>query len=153
MFRDGADVLVILAEHVRQLLSFVLDRVMKNKLVLTLFCGVAVYCWIDHSRQARDLVGSESVYAANAASSKMQAVGHPTFASPHASPIRVLDRFVFVVNTPSDTVDVINADTREITKRINVGIDPVSLATKQVLVELDQLEEGSGSCVVVTSHL
>jgi len=103
---------------------------MKKKISLVLFCSLLAYVWIDHSRQARDLVGSESVYAANAASSKMQAVGHPTFASPHASPIRLLDRFVYVVNTPSDTVDVVNADTREITKRINVGIDPVSLAVR-----------------------
>ena len=92
---------------------------MKKKISLVLFCSLLAYVWVDHSRQASDVVGSERVYATNAASSKMQAVGHPTFASPHASPIRLLDRFVFVVNTPSDTVDVINADTREITERIN----------------------------------
>ncbi len=103
---------------------------MKKKISLVLFCSLLAYVWVDHSRQASDVVGSERVYATNAASSKMQAVGHPTFASPHASPIRLLDRFVFVVNTPSDTVDVINADTREITERINVGIDPVSLAVR-----------------------
>ena len=38
-------------------------------------------------------------------------VGHPSFVSPHASPIAVSDNSVFVVNTPSDTLDVIDAKT------------------------------------------
>jgi YVTN family beta-propeller protein len=58
------------------------------------------------------------------------AVGHPTFVSPHASPIAVGGRFVFVVNTPSDTVDVINTGTRKIVARVNVGIDPVGIAVR-----------------------
>ena len=37
---------------------------------------------------------------------------------------------MFVVNTPSDTVDVIDAKSRKITRRIDVGIDPVSLAVR-----------------------
>jgi YVTN family beta-propeller protein len=57
-------------------------------------------------------------------------VGHPTFVSPHVSPIAVIGGDVFVVNTPADTVDVIDAESREITARINVGIDPVSLAIR-----------------------
>ena len=57
-------------------------------------------------------------------------VGHPTFASPHASPIAVHDGDVFVVNTPADTLDVIDAETREVRTRINVGIDPVSVAVR-----------------------
>jgi hypothetical protein len=36
-------------------------------------------------------------------------VGHPTFLSPQASPIARVDGFVFVANTPADTVDVIQA--------------------------------------------
>jgi len=58
------------------------------------------------------------------------AVGHPTFVSPHASPIAVRDGLVFVVNTPSDTVDVINTGTRKIVARVNVGIDPVGIALR-----------------------
>ena len=58
------------------------------------------------------------------------AVGHPTFMSPHASPIVVNGNYVFVVNTPSDTVDVIDTETRVIVKRINVGIDPVGIAVR-----------------------
>ncbi len=56
--------------------------------------------------------------------------GHPTFASPHASPISLHDSTVFVVNTPADTVDVIDVQTRKIRTRIHVGIDPVSVAVR-----------------------
>ena len=51
-------------------------------------------------------------------------IGHPSFLSPHASPIAVHGGRVFVVNTPSDTVDVISAKTGKIGARIDVGIDP-----------------------------
>lgn len=57
-------------------------------------------------------------------------VGHPTFASPHASPIAVHEGDVFVVNTPADTVDVIDGETRKVRERINVGVDPVSVAVR-----------------------
>ena len=57
-------------------------------------------------------------------------VGYPTFVSPHASPIAIHGGDVFVVNTPSDTVDVIDRETRKIRARINVGIDPVSIAVR-----------------------
>jgi YVTN family beta-propeller protein len=58
------------------------------------------------------------------------AVGHPTFVSPHASPIVISGGHVFVANTPSDTVDVIDAKTRKILARVNVGIDPVGIAVR-----------------------
>jgi YVTN family beta-propeller protein len=61
---------------------------------------------------------------------KPAAVGHPTFVSPHASPIAISDGRVFVANTPSDTVDVIDARTRKMLARVNVGIDPVSIAVR-----------------------
>ncbi len=57
-------------------------------------------------------------------------VGHPPFLSPHASPIVVHQGQVFVVNTPTDTVDVIDAKTKSIEHRIDVGIDPVSIAVR-----------------------
>ncbi|MDG2224276.1 MAG: ankyrin repeat domain-containing protein [Rubripirellula sp.] len=63
-------------------------------------------------------------------SGSIQKVGHPMFASPHSSPIAISGRRVFVVNTPSDTVDVIDAQTREIISRVPVGIDPVSIAIR-----------------------
>ncbi|MDB4614227.1 ankyrin repeat domain-containing protein [bacterium] len=57
-------------------------------------------------------------------------VGHPLFASPHVSPISISGDRVFVVNTPSDTVDVIDRQSREIVSRIHVGVDPVSIAVR-----------------------
>ncbi|MCP4191429.1 MAG: hypothetical protein GY768_12460 [Planctomycetaceae bacterium] len=57
-------------------------------------------------------------------------VGHPTFVSPHATPIAHHNDHVFVVNTPADTVDVIKASTRAIVARVKVGIDPVSIAIR-----------------------
>ena len=57
-------------------------------------------------------------------------IGHPSFLSPHARPILVHEGRVFVANTPSDTVDVIDAQTTKVVRRIHVGIDPVSLALR-----------------------
>ena len=64
------------------------------------------------------------------ASSTPADVGHPTFVSPHANPIAVAGDHVFVVNTPADTLDVIDAKTRKVVARTNVGIDPVSVAIR-----------------------
>jgi len=58
------------------------------------------------------------------------AIGHPSLMSPHARPIALQGGRVFVVNTPSDTVDVIDVKARKIVARIDVGIDPVSLAVR-----------------------
>ncbi|MFP6694769.1 MAG: ankyrin repeat domain-containing protein [Pirellulales bacterium] len=77
-------------------------------------------------------IGSAPAADAKTAATPQQpaAVGHPVFLSPHASPIAINGDRVFVVNTPSDTVDVIDAKTRKILARINVGIDPVGLAVR-----------------------
>ena len=58
------------------------------------------------------------------------AIGHPTFVSPHANPIAISGDQVFVVNTPSGTVDIIDVATQKIVHRIPVGIDPVSIAVR-----------------------
>ena len=58
------------------------------------------------------------------------AVGHPTFVSPHANPIAISGDQVFVVNTPSGTVDMIDAVTQKLAHRIPVGVDPVSIAVR-----------------------
>ncbi len=57
-------------------------------------------------------------------------VGHPTFVSPQANPIAVWGDRVFVVNTPADTVDVIDAGTHRLIHRVPVGVDPVSIAVR-----------------------
>ena len=83
-------------------------------------------------------VGSEPGASAAPASARKRGdsprrplrIGHPTFASPHASPIAIHGGDVFVVNTPADTVDVIDAKTRKVRSRIHVGIDPVSIGVR-----------------------
>ena len=57
-------------------------------------------------------------------------VGHPTFVSPHARPIAINGDRVYVVNTPADTVDVIDRKTRKIVSRVDVGVDPVSIGVR-----------------------
>ena len=57
-------------------------------------------------------------------------VHHSSHMSPHARPIVLGGDYVYVANTPSDTVDVIHAKTRDVVKRIAVGIDPVGLAIR-----------------------
>ena len=56
--------------------------------------------------------------------------GHPVFASPHAKPIVINGSYVYVTNTPSDTVDVVAIASEQVVARINVGIDPVGLAVR-----------------------
>ena len=73
---------------------------------------------------------SESAANKPAVSFVAKRIGHPSFMSPHASPIVVHGEQVFVVNTPADTVDLIDSRTREIKHRIHVGVDPVSLAVR-----------------------
>ena len=65
-----------------------------------------------------------------AANSPLKKVGHPSMMSPHASPIATHGGRVFVANTPADTVDVISTETGRIVGRVDVGIDPVSIAVR-----------------------
>ncbi len=74
-------------------------------------------------------LGSENREEARTPQAPSEA-GHPSFLSPHASPIAVSSGLVYVTNTPADTVDVIDAESRSIVKRINVGIDPVGIAVR-----------------------
>ena len=57
-------------------------------------------------------------------------VGHPVFASPHTKPIVINGSYVYVTNTPSDTVDVVAIASEQVVARIDVGIDPVGLAVR-----------------------
>ena len=57
-------------------------------------------------------------------------VGYPSLMNPHSNPTALLSSHLFVVNTPSDTVDVINTKTGKIIKRISVGVDPVSICIR-----------------------
>ena len=79
-------------------------------------------------------------------------VGHPSFLSPHASPIAIHGEHVFVANTPSDTVDVISKATREIVRRIDVGIDPVSIAVRPDGLEIWVANHVSDSVSVIDNQ-
>ena len=68
--------------------------------------------------------------AADGTGRNLRRIGHPTFVSPHAHPIGVHESRIFVVNTPADTVDVIDAASNRILKRVSVGVDPVSIAIR-----------------------
>ena len=57
-------------------------------------------------------------------------IGHPAFMSPHFSPIVISEDMVFVANTPCDTIDVLDAKSGRLLRRIPVGLDPVSLAVR-----------------------
>ena len=57
-------------------------------------------------------------------------IHHASHMSPHAKPIVLLNKHVFVANTPADSVDVINVKTKKVVRRIDVGIDPVGLAAR-----------------------
>ena len=70
------------------------------------------------------------LFAPVVAGAQADSVGHPGFLSPHAAPIVKSAGHVFVVNTPADTLDVIDASSRAVVARIHVGIDPVSLAVR-----------------------
>lgn len=75
------------------------------------------------SRAYRAVAASESIRLPSE-------IGSRSYMSPHASPIAVSDHFVFAVNTPADTLDVIEKASNEVVHRINVGIDPVSVAVR-----------------------
>ena len=77
-----------------------------------------------------DASDTNSTNAGKPKVAELDSVGHPTFVSPHANPIAISGDHVFVVNTPADTVDVIDAETRKLIQRIPVGVDPVSIAVR-----------------------
>lgn len=56
--------------------------------------------------------------------------GYPLMESPHSNPIAINGDYVYVTNTPSATVDVIDRHTEKVVDRIHVGIDPVAIAVR-----------------------
>ncbi len=88
--------------------------------MLSLSVLLALYFGVCESRRAM----------AAPARGEPAAAGHPGFLSPHANPIAVSNGLVFVANTHADTLDVIDATTRQIVRRIPVGLQPVSVAVR-----------------------
>ena len=56
--------------------------------------------------------------------------GYPLMESPHSNPIAINGDYVYVTNTPSATVDVIDRHSEKVVDRIHVGIDPVAIAVR-----------------------
>lgn len=96
--------------------------------ITSFFCFSLVQSQSVQVRAERGKGSTKTKAAQN--SQSIAAVGHPSFMSPHSSPIAVDSDHVYVVNTPSDTLDVIDIKTRKIVARVNVGIDPVGVALR-----------------------
>ena len=79
-------------------------------------------------------------------------VGHPTFASPHSKPIAITGGHVYAANTPADTVDVIDAKSRSIVHRIDVGVDPVSVVARPDGMEVWVANHISDSVSVIDTN-
>ena len=103
-------------------LSFLVATV----LIAVILCSIVVPDGTNVGASAAPSVGT----ARGGSPRRPLRVGHPTFASPHASPVVVHNGNVFVANTPADTLDVIDAETKKVRARVNVGIDPVSVAVR-----------------------
>ncbi len=56
--------------------------------------------------------------------------GHVSFHSPHANPIVATPVGILVANTPAGTLDLIDPESRRITARVTVGVEPVGLALR-----------------------
>jgi len=57
-------------------------------------------------------------------------VGNPTLLSPHFHPLELVDDRLFVTNTASDTLDVVDTQKNEVIHRIPVGVDPVCVKAR-----------------------
>ena len=99
--------------------------------VTAFLCSVTFYAQ-DRAEAERAAPGRSSANTAATARGPRPAaaVEHSSYMSPHAAPIAFSGGLVFVVNTPSDTVDVIDTVLRAVVTRINVGIDPVGIAVR-----------------------
>ena len=64
------------------------------------------------------------------------ASGQQSFMSPHVQPILAVGNRVYVTNTPSSTVDVVDAEEGTVTGSIPVGLEPIALALKPDKSEL-----------------
>lgn len=57
-------------------------------------------------------------------------IGRPMLLSPHGQSIAIHSGRVFAVNTPSDTLEVIDLASQQLIKRVKVGVDPVAIAVR-----------------------
>ena len=96
-----------------------------------LFCALVLASCISSSGGAWISLGDDSD-PPEEPEQEEATTGHLNFESPHAKPIALHpegDR-VYVVNTPSDTLDVISTVESEVIAQIDVGVEPVSVAIR-----------------------
>lgn len=79
---------------------------------------------------AQDHDTSPRSSSSRSAARPVRKVGYPSMESPQCNPVTLLDNSLFVANTPSGTVDVIDTRLKKVIKRIPVGIDPVSVVPR-----------------------
>ncbi|MEM7457579.1 MAG: ankyrin repeat domain-containing protein [Planctomycetota bacterium] len=96
---------------------------------------------------------SEQEQAVETYAAESGTVGYPSLMSPHFNPIAINGTRVFAVNTPADTVDVIDSRTREIVARVAVGIDPVSIAVRPDGLEVWVSNHVSDSVSVIDTDI
>ncbi len=110
--------------------SILSERIMKRLLnIVVILLTVHVVLPNSHSNAEVRTATKDSAIGATLKVNYRE-VGHPLFCSPHFAPIAIHNNRVFVVNTPSDTVDVLDRTDRRLITRVNVGIDPVSIAVR-----------------------
>lgn len=107
---------------------------------------------IDGAAVVAETADGKTTKSVKEMSPELDAVGHPTFVSPHANPIAISGDRVFVVNTPADTVDVIDAETRKLAHRIPVGVDPVSIGVRPDGLEVWVANHVSDSVSVIDNN-
>ncbi len=78
--------------------------------------------------------------------------GHPRFLGPHFRPIVLNGSYLYVTNTPSNTVDVIDTGNGQVVARIPVGIEPVSLAVRPDGLEVWVSNHVSDSVSVIDTN-
>ena len=81
-------------------------------------------------------------------------IGHMNFESPHSNPIAVSPdgTRVYAVNTPDNSVAVIDVQSRTVVDRIRVGIEPVGLAVRPDGAEVWVANHVSDSISVIDSN-
>ena len=109
-----------------------------NRSAFSTLCVIVVGCRLagigcsddDFGGGVAELVKESDANQVELVSKTSASVGYPTFVSPQTFPIVLEGDRLFVVNTPADTVDVIDAKSHELQWRIKVGVDPVSIAAR-----------------------
>lgn len=100
--------------------------------VVSMLLGLVVLVSCVATTQRAGTAFAKTVNDDPVADSEPSTIGQLNFESPHAKPIVVHPdgERVYVVNTPSATVDVLSVDSMEVLTRVNVGIEPVSIGIR-----------------------